>query len=217
MADNDKSILEAEVIYGAIQREKLWKIAFAGMTAAAIVSVCSSAAVMIWHQPPAPIVVPFDPETGMAVPNAAIGSVSLNERSAVVQSLVYQYVIDRESYNQIDNDVRINRALSRTLGAARTGLVELWDSGSDRYLPTRYGDRTQVDVVVTGINLLGDDRVQVRMRKRLTNPDGSNTGNFTAVIGFDFATEQEKTLEAVWQNPLGFTVTDYQLYQDRRD
>ncbi|MBF5079980.1 type IV secretion system protein [Paracoccus sp. NBH48] len=75
----------------------------------------------------------------------------------------------------------------------------------------------QVDVVVTGINLLGDDRVQVRMRKRLTNPDGSNTGNFTAVIGFDFATEQEKTLEAVWQNPLGFTVTDYQLYQDRRD
>lgn len=127
MADNDKSILEAEVIYGAMQRERLWKIAFAGMTAAAIVSVCSSAAVMIWHQPPAPIVVPFDPETGMAVPNAAIGSVSLNERSAVVQSLVYQYVIDRESYNQIDNDVRINRALSRTLGAARTGLVELWD------------------------------------------------------------------------------------------
>lgn len=217
MNNNSKNILEAEVIYGAMHREKIWKIAFAGMTVAAIVSVCASAAVMVWHQPPAPIVVPFDPETGMAVPNAAIEAVTLNERSAVVQSLVYQYVIDRETYNQIDNDIRINRVLDRTKRGARRGLVELWDSGSERYLPNRYGDRTQVDVVVTGITLLDEDRVQVRMRKRLTNPDGANTGNFTAVIGFDFVTEEQSTLEAVWRNPLGFIVTDYVIYQDRRE
>jgi len=84
MADNSQNILEAEVIYGAMQREKIWKIAFSGMTVAAVVSVCASAAVMVWHQPPAPIVVPFDPETGMAVPNAAVEAVTLNERSAVV-------------------------------------------------------------------------------------------------------------------------------------
>jgi len=58
MADNSQNILEAEVIYGAMQREKIWKIAFSGMTVAAVVSVCASAAVMVWHQPPAPIVVP---------------------------------------------------------------------------------------------------------------------------------------------------------------
>ena len=123
MVEQSKNMLEAEVIYGAMQREKIWKIAFAGMTAAAIISVCASAAVTVWHQPPAPIVVPFDPETGMAVPNAAVEAVTLNERSAVVQSLVYQYVIDRESYNQIDNDIRINRALARTKGGrtARPG------------------------------------------------------------------------------------------------
>ena len=217
MSDENQSILEAEVIYGAMQREKLWKIAFAGMTVAAVVSVCASAAVMVWHQPPAPVVVPFDPATGMAVPNAAVEAVTLNERSAVVQSLIYQYVIDRETYNQIDNDIRINRALARTQGNARRGLIALWDSGNETYLPGRYGDRTRVDVVVTSITLLGDDRVQVRMRKLLTNPDGANTGNFTAVIGFDFVAEQQSTLEAVWLNPLGFSVTDYELYQDRRE
>lgn len=217
MADKNQYILETEVIYGAMQRENIWKIAFAGMTVAAVVSISAAAAVLIWVRPPAPIVVPFDPETGMAVPNAAVQAVSLDERPAVVQSLVYQYVIDRESYNQLDNDIRINRALDRTTGAARQGLVALWDSGSAQYLPGRYGDRTQVDVVVTSITMLGDDRVQVRMRKRLTNPDGASTGNFTAVIGFQFNPAQEATLEAVWRNPLGFRITQYELYQDRRD
>ncbi|WP_299794187.1 type IV secretion system protein [uncultured Marivita sp.] len=216
MADDPKNVLEAEIIYGAMQREKIWKIAFAGMAVTAAVAVFASAAVMVWHKPPAPIVVPFDPTTGMAVPNASVEAVTLDERAAVVQALVYQYVTDRETYNQIDNDLRINRALARTKGTARRGLVELWDSSSERYLPDRYGDRTQVDVVVTGITLLDEDRVQVRMRKRLTNPDGSNTGNFTAVIGYDFEAEEQATLEAVWRNPLGFVVTDYELYQDRR-
>lgn len=217
MSENLQTILETEVIYGAMQREKLWKIAFAGMTFAAVVAVCSSAAVMVWYKPLAPIVVPFDPETGMAVPNASVEAVTLSERTAVVQSLVYQYVIDRENYNQIDNDIRINRALARTEGNARRGLISLWDSGSEDYLPNRYGDRTQVDVAVTGITLLDEDRVQVRMRKRLNNPDGATVGNFTAVIGFQFETSEQPTLEAVWRNPLGFTVTDYQLYQDRRE
>ncbi len=217
MADTAKTILEAEVIYGAQQREKFWKIATAGMTTTAIFAIGIAGAVMIWHRPPAPVVVPFDPATGMAVPNANVVGVTLNERTAVVQSLVYQYVIDRETYNQIDNDIRINRALSRTEGTARQGLVGLWDSGSEGYLPDRYGDRTQVEVVVTGITLLDEGRVQVRMRKLLTNPDGSTTGNFTAIIGYDFDPNTQPTLEAVWRNPLGFTVTQYELYGDRRE
>ncbi|WP_375262949.1 virB8 family protein [Palleronia sp.] len=215
MADNAKTIFEAEVIYGAQRREKYWKLATAGMTVTAIFAMGMAGAVMVWHKPPAPVVVPFDPTTGMAVPNANVVGVTLDERTAVVQSLVYQYVQDRETYNQIDNDIRINRALARTEGTAREGLVSLWDSGSDEYLPDRYGDRTQIDVVVTGITLLDEGRVQVRMRKRLTNPDGSTTGNFTAIVGYDFDPNEQPTLEAVWRNPLGFTVTQYELYGDR--
>lgn len=215
MKEDPQTILDAEIIYGAIQREKLWKVAFAAMTAATLVSVCASAAVMLSYRQPAPIVVPFDPTTGLAVPNASVEAVSLDERTAVVQSLVYQYVIDRETYNQIDNDIRINRALARTTGAARAALVGLWDSGSENFLPTRYGDRTQVEVVVTGITLLDENRVQVRMRKRLVNGDGASIGNFTVIIGFEFATSEQTTLEAVWRNPLGFTINQYNLNQDR--
>ncbi|KIT16571.1 virB8 family protein [Jannaschia aquimarina] len=217
MSEAAGTILEAEVIYGALRREKFWQIGFAGMALVAMVSVGSAAGILYAMRPPAPVVVPFDPATGLAVPNASVEAISLDERTAVVQSLVWQYVTDRETYNQIDNDVRINRALARTDGTARRAFLALWDSGSDQFLPDRYGDRAQVEVVITSITPLPNDRVQVRMRKRLTNPDGATVGNFTAVIGYKFAPGEERTLEAVWANPLGFTVSEYSITQDRRE
>lgn len=217
MAASGKTILEAEVIYGALRREKFWQIGFGLMSVAAVASVCAAAAVIVSFRPPAPVVVPFDPQTGLSVPNASVTGISLDERPAVAQSLIYRYVQDRETYNQLDNDIRINSALSRTVGTARGGLIGLWDSGSEDYLPDRYGTRTQVEVVISSITLLDDSRAQVRMRKQLTSPDGVTVGNFTAVLSFNFASVEEKTLEAVWRNPLGFTISEYALYQDRRE
>jgi len=53
------------------------------------------------------------------------------------------------------------------------------------------------------------------MRKRLDSPDGSTLGNFTAVVGYEFQPGEERTLEAVWKNSLGFSVTEYAIYADR--
>lgn len=212
-----QTILDAEIIYGAMRRERFWQILFAAMAVMAMGAIGSAAAVMVLLRPPAPIVVPFDPTTGLAVPNASVDAISLDERDAVVQSLIYQYVQDRETYNQVDNDLRIRRALSRSHGTARTNLLRLWDSDAEGNLPGRYGSRTQVDAVITGITLLSNGRAQVRMRKRLRNPDGATVGNLTAVIGYEFRPGEERTLEAVWQNPLGFQITEYSLTNDRRE
>ena len=46
------------------------------------------------------MIVPFDSETGMALPNAMVEAVSLTERPAIIEAQVYRYVIDRETYNQ---------------------------------------------------------------------------------------------------------------------
>ena len=216
MAQQDpQTILDAEVIYGAIRRERIWQIAFIAMTATAVISLLSAAYVVSAVRPPAPVVVPFDPDTGLAVPNASVQAISLDERTAVVQALMYQYVQDRETYNQIDNDLRITRALARSQGAARSGLVRQWTSSSEDYLPTIYGNRTMVAVIVTSITIIDTGRIQVRMRKRLTSPDGETIGNFTANISYEFSPGEERTLEAVWQNPLGFIVTEYSIFADR--
>ncbi|MFG6526455.1 MULTISPECIES: virB8 family protein [unclassified Sulfitobacter] len=215
MNDDPKTILEAEVIYGAMRRERFWQIGFGAMALSAVIATVASALVLTSVRPPAPIVVPFDPTTGNVVPNASVEAVSLDERKAVIQAQVFQYVQDRETYNQIDNDIRINRALAKSTGTARKGLVRLWDSGSEDFLPDRYGNKTQVKVVITSISILDTGRVQVRMRKRLDSPDGSTLGNFTAVVGYEFQPGEERTLEAVWKNPLGFSVTEYEIYADR--
>lgn len=217
MEQKGKTILEAEVIYGALRRERFWQLGFGIMTLCAVAAIGAASTVVVSYRPPAPILIPFDPATGLAVPNASVTGVSLDERTAVVQSLFHQYVTSRETYNQIDNDLRINRVLARTTGTARQGLLRLWDSGSEDYLPKRYGTRTQVEVVINSITLLGENRIQVRMRKQLSSPDGTTVGNFTAVASYDFTAIEETTLEAVWQNPLGFTVSEYQLYKDRRE
>ena len=217
MEQKGKTILEAEIIYGAMRRERFWQIGFGIMALCAMGAIGSASAVIVSYRPPAPVLIPFDPATGLAVPNASVTGVSLDERTAVVQSLIHQYVTSRETYNQIDNDVRINRVLARTVGTARQSLLRLWDSGSDDYLPKRYGTRTQVEVVINSITLLGENRIQVRMRKQLSSPDGTTVGNFTAVAIFAFSPTEEKTLEAVWQNPLGFSVSEYQLYKDRKE
>lgn len=217
MAKEASSILEAEVVFGALRRERLWQWIGAGSVATALVALATASVVVMSYRPPAPVVVPFDPATGVAVPNAAVGSIRLDEERAVIEALAFQYVMDRETYNQIDNDIRINRALARTAGTARAELRRLWDSSQEGNWPSRYGGRTQITASITGIALLGGDRVQVRMRKRLTNPDGASEGGFTVVLKYEFRAGEEKTLEAVWQNPLGFTVTEYAVTAERRE
>lgn len=217
MANGAGSILEEEVIFGALRRERLWQWIGVGSVVTALVAIGTSAVVIMAYRPPAPVVVPFDPATGVAVPNAAVGSLRLDEERAVIEALAFQYVVDRETYNQIDNDIRITRALARTVGTAKAELRGLWDSSREGNWPSRYGARTQISVSITGIALLGGDRVQIRMRKRLTNPDGFTEGGFTAVLKYEFRAGEEKTLEAVWQNPLGFTVSEYALSAERRE
>ena len=208
--------LTAEVIYGAFRRERLWKAAFAGMTLAACVAIGSAALVVTSYRPPAPVVVPYDPSTGRAVRNAAVEAVSLSEDASILSASIYRYVMDRETYNQLDNDLRIERAMDMSDGAALAGLRRLWNGASANYPPKLFGDRATVDVNVTSIARISNDRAQVRMIKRLTTPDGVSEGAFTVVMMYAFEPGEEKTLEAVWQNPLGFKVLDYAITADKR-
>ena len=209
------SVVQEEMIYGALRREAFWKrLALVGMGFGALGCI-AAAVVALNKEVPPPALIPFDPATGLAMPQANVASVSLDNQSAVVESMVYRYVLDRETFNQLDNDLRIKSVRDRSASGAEASLVALWSAGNADYPPDKYGPQSRMDVQILSVTLISEDRAQVRLRKRLTNLDGTTEGLFTATLAYEFRTDEARDLEAVWGNPHGFTVTEYSINSDR--
>ncbi|TNC66274.1 virB8 family protein [Rubellimicrobium roseum] len=208
-------IVEEELIFGARRRERVWK-ALAGAGFLFGVAGClAAAAVAVLDVDAPPALVAYDPDTGMALPEAAVQAVTLSERPAVIQSEIYRYVAARETYNQLDNDLRVRGVLAQSEGPAADTLRALWTSGHAAYPPTAYGDNARIDVEVLSITLITNNRAQVRLRKRLTAPEGVTTGLFTVTLMFAFEPGERRSIDEVWGNPLGFVVLDYAIVSDR--
>lgn len=213
---SEAEIIEEELVYGARRREQLWQKLGLGGVLFGIIGCLAAAAVSILDVDPAPVVVPYDPATGMALPNASVGAVQVSQNQAIIESAVFRYVTDRETYNQLDNDVRVRSIIERSDGAAEVSMRSIWNSAnSDVYPPDVYGPNARLDVEVLSINRIGTDRATVRIRKRLSSPQGVQAGLFTATLLFEFRPEERRSIDDVWTNPFGFTVTEYAIRSDR--
>lgn len=204
-----------EMVYGALRREGQWKVlGITGLGFGAIMGL-GMMIVALSHESPPPALVPFDPTTGMAVPTANVATISMNERAAVQESLIYAYVRDRETYNQLDNDLRVRSVLKRSTGDATETMRALWSSESRDYPPRKYGDRARMDVEVVSITPITNDRAQVRINKRLRDQNGETVGSFTVTLAFEFTPAETRELADVWANPFGFRVREYAITSDR--
>ncbi|MBY6120422.1 type IV secretion system protein [Mameliella alba] len=213
--DEDTAIIEEELVYGALRRERLWqRLGLLGLIFGILGSM-SAAAVAILDVDPPPVVVPYDPETGFALPEASVGATTVTENRAIIEAEVFRYVTDREIYNQIDNDLRIRSVLRRSDGAAQASLRQIWNSANADYPPTVYGPNARLDVEILSINRIGANRATVRLRKRLTSIQGVQAGLFTATLLFEFRPEERRSIDEVWTNPFGFTVVEYSIRSDR--
>ena len=209
--------LENEMIFGALDREKRWRrISYFAMAFGA--SGCLLAGVVAAAvDKPAPQLVPYDVRNGVVLPNVKVGSISTEQKDAIIESLVYSYVSDRETYNFFDNDLRIFSVRNRSTGQANRALLALWDSSSPDYLPKQYGDKSRIDVAISSINLLSDNRAQVQIRKRLSNTDGVTEGAFLVTLEYELTPARQDSLEAVWKNPFGFVVKNYRVAAQQYD
>ena len=125
---------------------------------------------------------------------------------------IVRYVTDRETYDVADNAARIPMVANTSVGQASSSLRALWNSAAENYPPNIYGTDTLITVKVASISMLGDTTAQVRFTRRLERPgDNPIERNFVATVGFEFRPRVERNLEQVWQNPLGFTVTNYRV------
>ena len=215
MLDEETAIIEEELVYGALRRERLWqRLGLLGLIFG-ILGCLSAAAVAILDVDPPPVVVPYDPETGFALPEASVGATTVTENRAIIEAEVFRYVTDREVYNQLDNEVRIRSVLRRSDGAAQASLRQIWNSANAEYPPSVYGPNARLDVEILSINLIGNNRATVRLRKRLTSIQGVQAGLFTATLLFEFRPEESRSIDQVWTNPFGFTVAEYSIRSDR--
>ena len=212
---SEQDIIEEELVYGALRREKLWqRLGLIGLIFG-ILGCLSAALVAVLDVDPPPVVVPYDPATGFALPEASVGATSVTANQAIIEAEVFRYVTDREIYNQLDNDLRIRSVLRRSDRAAETSLRQIWDSASAHYPPTVYGPNARLDVEILSVNRIGTNRATVRLRKRLSSINGAQTGLFTATLLFEFRPETRRSIDEVWTNPFGFTVLEYAIRSDR--
>ncbi|MFA8388296.1 MAG: virB8 family protein [Pelagibaca sp.] len=213
--DEETAIIEEELVYGALRRERLWqRLGLSGLIFGSL-GCLSAAAVAILDVDPPPVVVPYDPATGFALPEVTVKASGVTENQAIIEAEVFRYVTDREAYNQLDNDLRIRNVLRRSDGAAEAGLRQIWNSANTDYPPSVYGPASRLDVEILSISRIGSNRATVRLRKRLTSINGVQTGLFTATLLFAFRPEESRSIDQVWTNPFGFTVVEYAIRSDR--
>lgn len=209
------SRLEEELIYGAMDRENRWRrIAYIGAFFG-IAGCLMAGAVAVAVDKPAPVLVPYDVRNGAVLPEVNVSAISTKQQDAIIESMIYSYVTDRETYNIFDNDIRINAVRNRSTGVGLRELMRYWDSSNADYLPAQYGDKARIDVAISNINLMSDNRAQVRLQKRLTTSDGITDGVFLVTLEYDLVPARQSSLEAVWKNPFGFMVTNYRIVSNQ--
>lgn len=153
-----------------------------------------------------------DSTTGAAERIYEVQPTGVSDQEAVKEALLVSYISDRESYFRAGIQERLESVQRRSVDAARRSLQALWTSGGTDYPPTVYGVNSEVDVEVRSITFLQPLVAQIRFIKRLSRPNQEPISQpFVATVGFEFSPRSERSLERVWENPLGFAVTAYRV------
>lgn len=199
-------------VFLSIRRSRAiaWRIAVAaGATAMLSVGAVAALAPLKETQP---YVVLVDRATGEAEKLARVAPLDLAEADAVRQAELVRYVTDRETYDVADNEARMRSVYRQSTESAAETWRRLWARGNPGHPATVYGDETRITVTVKSVSFLNDATAQLRLVKRRAAPGASPVeAAFVATVGFSFRPRVERTLEQVWENPLGFVVSSYRL------
>jgi type IV secretion system protein VirB8 len=201
----------AETILGMRQREKrAWAVAVTGMVLG-LAGVGMGAYGLAHNETQAYLAI-VDKDTGIVERGVSVDRASVDQQQAVVESLIYAYVMDRETYDTDDNEYRILSVFKRSAIPVRQSLEHLWTPGNSNYPPESYGVDGTVDVTINNVLMIDSDTAQVRFTKTLRRPNAPvQRGDFVATVTTNFNPSTVDNNLLLWQNPFGFQVTGYRV------
>jgi type IV secretion system protein VirB8 len=208
---------EDEVFFGLQRRAALlgW---VAGLSLLTALGAVGAMVAMLPLKEIRPYVVMVDRQTGESELVVSTRPAGLSESEAVREAELVRYVTERETYDVADNRERILRVLATSQDQAAASLRALWTREADQYPPALYGEDSLIRVKIRSVARLNDTTAQVRFTRTLEQPGLQPVVRaFVATVGFVFQPRVERTLEAVWANPLGFTVTSYRIDAETLD
>jgi len=161
-----------------------------------------------------PVVITVDNQTGLSQVRSRIGDVTLDDDEAITQSYLYRYVRDRETYDLADNSKRIEGVYAESTGQAAESLFAIWGEDNGEHPSNIYGDRGKITVRIRSISFIDADTASLRIRKHIRDGGAVAERDYVVTLDFMYARGGERLLEALWQNPLGFSVTSYRIDAD---
>ena len=207
------AVWEEELFASASRRARqAWMVSAAALSIAAI--ALGHSLVTLTRHSVEPVIITLDKVTGMAEVRARLVDMDLASDEAVTQSLIYRYVRDRETYDASDNAARIERVYATSTGQAAESLYALWGVENRKHPAALYGNDTRVTVAIRSISFIDADTASLRIRKTVTRGGASSDSDYVVTLGFAYARGGERLIEAIWRNPLGFTVTSYRIDQE---
>lgn len=196
------------------RREKMAWIIAGGGVFLGIMGVGTALSVLPLKETQAFLTV-VDRDTGTAERTVEVQGANVDHADAVKQSLLYNYVLNRETYDTNDNEGRMLRVFRQSSGDAKQSLRDLWTGKNPNYPVKLYGRTGKVNIEILSINPIDNDTAQVRFVKTLVQPgEPDRLGNFTATVTYQFLPSQENALKLVWENPFGFMVNGYRVNSD---
>lgn len=200
-----------ETLLGMRQREKrAWGFAMFGALLASV-GIAVGTYGIVKNETQAYLAI-VDKDTGIVERAVSVQRASVDQQQAVVESLIYAYVLDRETYDVDDNEYRILSVFQRSELAVRQPLQRVWTPGNANYPPDLYGTDGKVRVSISNVVMIDDDTAQVRFQKTFTKPNTpTQTGEFVATVTFIFNPSTVDNNLLLWQNPFGFQVVGYRV------
>ena len=185
----------------------------AWVIACILIVVCFAQAAAIAIMLPLKEVVPYtvlvDKQTGYVETARGIRLGDLAEDEAIVQSMLAQYILARETFDPADFADRYDRVALWSLGAARDDYVAQYQAGGADSVLGGIRPGTVVKVTVKRIDLLSNDSARVRFEtERRDAGAGPVRTDWQATVSFRF-TGAPMRMEDRLLNPLGFQVTGY--------
>ena len=202
--------------YGSLLWQRNWAIIFAIGSGICLFAAVMGISALLPLKTVEPYVVMVDQGADVRVISTVNSSdeewVELTGDEAIVQSLLVQYVIARETYSKVD----LRRLFEHVRVHSERRVFDEYDiRWRDRKNGpfALYGDDT-VSVEVLSVNLLNSETARVGFRTTWEKEVGQETGAYAAIVQFKFV-RSAVVLDERWANPLGFLVTSYRVDQEK--